>query len=264
MSDDSAIDTPLEPVAGAPGSSPAEAVVACPYLVAAGGEWRASSPTRDHRCAAVAPPAPLALDKQRRLCLTSTHATCATYEAALAARRERGTPSDGAPVLRWGVARTTPVVDVGVGLGATIAGLAADRRAWQAIPAIVLVVALAALGLSGLGRDEPATGALPTSTPTAAPSRSSASSSPSRTPLDTPSPAPSGSPTASATPGASLAPTPAPTTTPGPTARSSYTVKRGDTLYGIALAFNTTVAAIKELNGLTSNTLHAGQVLLIP
>ena len=259
MSDDAAIDTPLEPVAGAPGSSPAETVVACPYLVAAGGEWRASSPTRDHRCAAVAPPAPLALDKQRRLCLTSTHASCATYEAALAARRERGTPSDGATVLRWGVARTTPVVDVGVGLGAAIAGLAADRRAWQAIPAIVLVVALAALGLSGLGRDEPATGALPTSTPTAVPSRSSASS-PSRTPLDTPSPAPSGSLTPSATPIASLAPT----TTPGPTARTSYTVKRGDTLYGIAGAFNTTVAAIKELNGLTSNTLHAGQVLLIP
>jgi LysM repeat protein len=159
------------------------------------------------------------------------------------------------------VARTTPVVDVGVGPGAAIAGLAADRRAWQAIPAIA-VAALAALGL-GLGRDEPATGALPTSTPTAVPSRSSVFVAV-QDPARHPSPAPSGSLTASATPSASLAPTPAPTTTPGATARTSYTVKRGDTLYGIAGAFNTTVAAIKELNGLTSNTLHAGQVLLIP
>jgi membrane-bound lytic murein transglycosylase D len=42
-------------------------------------------------------------------------------------------------------------------------------------------------------------------------------------------------------------------------------VKSGDTLYDIAIAFNTTVKAIQELNGLGSNTtLHVGQKLKIP
>jgi LysM repeat protein len=41
-------------------------------------------------------------------------------------------------------------------------------------------------------------------------------------------------------------------------------VKSGDTLYEIARSFGTTVAAIKQLNGLTSNVIRAGEVLLIP
>ncbi len=44
----------------------------------------------------------------------------------------------------------------------------------------------------------------------------------------------------------------------------SYVVINGDTLYSIARRFNTTVDTIKELNGLTSNTLSIGQVLKIP
>ena len=58
----------------------------CPYLVADDGTWRSSTVAREHRCAAVAPPALVAAEKQRRLCLTADHATCSTYEAALAAR----------------------------------------------------------------------------------------------------------------------------------------------------------------------------------
>ena len=41
-----------------------------------------------------------------------------------------------------------------------------------------------------------------------------------------------------------------------------YEVKKGDTLYGIARKFNTTVAALKKLNGLKSNTIAIGQRLV--
>ena len=43
-----------------------------------------------------------------------------------------------------------------------------------------------------------------------------------------------------------------------------YTVKKGDSLYQIALKFNTTVNEIKRLNNLTSNLLSIGQQLKIP
>jgi LysM repeat protein len=44
----------------------------------------------------------------------------------------------------------------------------------------------------------------------------------------------------------------------------TYTVKAGDTLYGIARMFNVSVDALRSFNNLTNNTLRIGQVLLIP
>src|SRR3990172_3610424 len=128
MSHEAAIDQPSEPVARPIPSPSAGSAAGRPHLVAATGEGGSGSPDPHPPPSPRPPPAPLALAKQRRLGLVSAPSACATYEAALAARRERGTPSDGGGSLRWAVARTTPVVDVGVGLGATVAGLAADRR----------------------------------------------------------------------------------------------------------------------------------------
>lgn len=44
----------------------------------------------------------------------------------------------------------------------------------------------------------------------------------------------------------------------------NYIVKSGDTLYAIAIRYNTTIDAIKNLNNLTNNILSIGQVLKIP
>ncbi|RKQ34324.1 LysM peptidoglycan-binding domain-containing protein [Oceanobacillus halophilus] len=54
------------------------------------------------------------------------------------------------------------------------------------------------------------------------------------------------------------------TTTPVQSKSTSYQVVSGDTLYKIATENGTTVDAIKQANGLTSNNLQVGQTLTIP
>jgi LysM repeat protein len=221
----------------------------------------------------VAPAASLTIEKQRRLCVSGGHHSCATYGAAVDARNAR-IPSVERFSTGWGWVRTTPVVEGRLGLGASVAALLGDRRRWQVVPALVLVVALLALGFSNLGRGGPATTAAPTEpavasvavqptpgTPvpaTPAPSPLATQSPPATEPPPSPS-APS-SPSPAPTPRATASPTARPTQAAGTT----YVVKSGDSLYAIAGRFGTTVNAIKTLNGLTSNTLRVGQKLLIP
>jgi LysM repeat protein len=234
----------------------------CPFLLAHGGGWRLDLPTREHRCGAVSPPAPLSPEKQTRLCLTQAHASCATYLASMAAREERlGTPpSDRA--TRWGLARTTTVIEDAGGLRARVLASLLDRRKWPAIPAVLLVTTLFTLALSGFRGGDSNTAAA-TASPTGSAGLPVATQRPSVRP-STPEPEPDPTSTAPAT--ATTAPTPVPTATPGPAESfRTYRVQSGDTLSAIAADFGTTSRAIADLNGISvGSTLRIGQVLKIP
>ncbi len=47
-------------------------------------------------------------------------------------------------------------------------------------------------------------------------------------------------------------------------AATSYKVKAGDTLWGIAQSYHTSVAKLKEMNGLTGDTIYVNQYLSVP
>ncbi|AGC67393.1 glycoside hydrolase family 18 [Thermoclostridium stercorarium subsp. stercorarium DSM 8532] len=51
---------------------------------------------------------------------------------------------------------------------------------------------------------------------------------------------------------------------PVPGRAFQYTVRAGDTLYGLARLFGTTIQALAELNGIENTTIYAGQRILIP
>ena len=228
------------------------------------GGWRLDVPSRDHRCAAFSPAAPLAPEKQSRLCLTETHVTCATYLASVAAREARLGAPPPERATRWGLARTTTVVEDPGGVRSRLLTALLDRRRWPAIPALLLVVGLFVLAVSGFRGLLPATGAVATPSPSPAPLVAANTPTPQPTlppPTQTPPP-----PTAALTqpPTGTPPPTAAPTKAPKPTFRT-YTVKPGDTLSAIAARYHTTVSAISQLNHISDpSKLRVGQVLLIP
>jgi LysM repeat protein len=225
--------------------------------------------------------APLAPDKQRRLCLTDAHRICATFTAARqqavdggrleaegpgAAAPLLGNDPDGTTVTRWSLVRTTPVLLDQRRVPVQLGSLARDRRSPQLMLGGIMVLAFLALVATRLSGPTTPAAADGTASPRASPT-AAATSTPRPTARRTATPPPSIAPTGSVvpvTPAPTAAPTVAPTRTPPPATRS-YTVRAGDTLYAIAIRFGTTVQAIRDLNGLGgSSNLHIGQVLRIP
>jgi LysM repeat protein len=260
--------TALEPqVRNLPTAVPAGSVTGrpvtriCPYLAAADGAWRSTTVAREHRCGAVAPPAPLATEKQRRLCLTPDYGTCATFEAARAARP---IGHDRAPTLPRPMARTTPVVLDHGRLAITVPIWHSDRSTGQAVLIALMALAFVAIVLAKLtGGSAPAAASGGSPVPGIAGPSIVASPEASGDPAATATTDPAASAPASAGTGASSAPaSPDPTTAP---ATRSYKVKAGDTLIGIAAKFGTTPKAITKLNGINDpSSLKIGQVLKIP
>lgn len=238
----------------------------CPYLVADGSEWRSASASRDHRCGAVAPPVPLAVDKQRRLCLTNRHVGCPTFLAATdqpgravgsvvpdpSARQDRSTRASpgGETVTRWSIVRTAPVLLDGGRVSSTIATAARIRSQPQLVLVALLVAAFVAIaagrlsgGAAGTRPGQPGASAI-----AAAPGATAAAQA-----------------SASASSGTSVTISPSPTLPATAAGTHTYRVKRGDTLYTIAKRFGTTVSTLQRLNRMgTSTRLHAGQVLKLP
>lgn len=246
----------------------AASAAVCPYLMASDGRWRAATPAREHRCTVVTPPAVLAPEKQRRLCLSPDHVGCSTYMAAVAdaagAIDDDVTGSSlDSPRRGRVVTRTVPLVlDYGR-LAVGLPALRTDRGAGQSGLVALMGIAFVAIVIARFSAGGPnitpaAVGAASASPSHAASARPSvapaASDVPTRTLVPTevePTPAPGGASAA-----------PPPSATAGPT---TYKVKSGDTLGGIARTFHTTVAELMQLNGIDNpRLLHVGQVLDLP
>ena len=239
----------------------------CPYLVADGSEWRSASPSRDHRCGAVAPPVPLAVNKQRRLCVTNRHVACPTFLAAVdqpgravahtanpmpaePSARRRLRPG-GDSVTRWSIVRTVPVLLDHGRLPGAVLSVVRYRSSPQFLLVVLLAVAFVAVAAARLSGGSTPLRDLTSGGVAVA--------------VATPSPVPPSAALASATPDPSAATTAAPTLPPTTNTPRTYRVKRGDTLYDVARRFKTTVSTLQSLNNLgSSTTLHAGQILKLP
>jgi LysM domain len=118
-----------------------------------------------------------------------------------------------------------------------------DRAPGQVALIALMLVAFAVIALARLSSGGAAAGA--SATPAAI------TTAPGRSAVTTTRPAASATPVSSAAESAG-------------SFRATYTVKKGDTLQGIAKKFSTTTARLRTANGLSSSTLKVGQVLNIP
>jgi nucleoid-associated protein YgaU len=236
-------------------SALAEPSAVCPYLLMGSGRWRNAEPSREHVCASEASPIPIGLEAQRRLCFDDFEA-CTRFTAAAAAYRAAVPVAPVRPV-----ARTVPVVVDRGRSPLPVPRVVGRRTLGQAVLAVAMIAAAAALLLARLGG--PAGGiAGPSLGPTgpAVPSGialASASPAASRGSPGSPSAVPSPRPTPS--------PTPTPSSTIAAASGSTYTVRPGDTMSSIAATFGTTVKKLSAYNGIKDPSLiHPGQILRSP
>jgi LysM repeat protein len=198
------------------------------------------------------------------------HRSCATYQVAtgqgdLMAAVQDIRPTRPAGSAGRAIVRTAPLVLDHGRLGVAVPTITADRRLGQAALLALMAVAFAAIllaRLSGAAGD---------------PSGPSLAGGAGASPSPSPSTRPASTPAASAdAPIRTLVPTevepttapsadPAPSATPTEAAPTTYKVRRGDTLSGIAAEFGTTVAVLKELNDIKDpSKLRVGQVIELP
>ena len=229
------------------------AAAICPYLASAGGSWRMAMPSRDHRCIALSPPTAQTAEKQRRHCLSADHTECPIYRATREARQttlaggaDPGRIAD-ADAARRPLPRTAPILLEPPRLvDQATTRLQLDRAPGQLALVALMVVAFAVVALSRFaGGSGPGPSADPSAL-AAVPSRLATTPTPIQT-VEPTAPEPSASAPA-----------------PSPSFRATYTVKKGDTLAGVASKFKTTVAALVKANNLTTKALHVGQLLNIP
>jgi LysM repeat protein len=235
----------------------------CPFLAVEDRSWRSAYAAREHRCQAVTPPALLAIEKQRQLCLQPEHRSCATYLAARAVAVEANPPGpgdDGASL--WAASGAAPVVlEPARRMGAL--PTASARSGGQALLVALMVLAFLVLVIA---RTQSPAGAADPSPDASSAVAVAASGSPTPAAVVTPATSPSPSPDATIDP--SSGPTATPGTSPKPSATAAhrkYKVKSGDTLSSIAARFDTTVKKLAALNSIADpRYLKVGQTLLIP
>jgi LysM repeat protein len=188
--------------------------------------------------------------------LTSEHLSCATFEAARAARP---IAPERMPTLPRPLARTTPMVLDHGRVAITVPALRADRTMAQAILILLMALAFVAIILAKV------TGGAPAGASAGSPSVGATAGASSK---------PGTGPAAAATTSVSVSIAPTAVSTgavagatdqPSAPGTRTYKVKSGDTLVGIAAKFKTTPKAISNLNGITDpSSLKIGQILKIP
>ena len=235
----------------------------CPLIQAGDGAWHSAYASRDHRCWAVRPPAPLAISKQRQLCLTPGHDFCSTFVATALRPSPESLRADGIAADLWPAVGSLPLVlEPTRGLTGALRPTA-SKAGGQALLVALMVLAFLVLVIARttvpLGPFIPESSAAPGASGalTSAPA-GSANPTPATSPGETASPSLS-------PPTAAPSRTPIATATARPSGGTTYRVRSGDTLSSIAARFGTTVKAIAAANGITDPSLiKVGQVLVIP
>src|SRR5947208_1317150 len=137
---------PVEPnvPAGELSAGIADRDAICPFLLAADLSWRAATPQREHRCTAVTPRQPVALEVQRELCLVEAHRICDRFVAATRPRSQR---SDRHRRPDWRhrrpLARTMPLLIERGNVHNPLPPIAIRSSVMQAVVVALLVAALA-------------------------------------------------------------------------------------------------------------------------